>query len=150
MISRKTLLKTLALGTVSLPVVLRTILGSERSAAQNGPAVSGRRYEWKMVTTWPPGFPVLGEGCQLLADLIRRMSGGRLDIRVYGGGELVPALEAFDAVRNGSAQMGSGSAKSDTRATPKSTKAANSMGVSPKTCGLVAMLSISCSVIASF
>ena len=38
------------------------------------------------------------------------MSGGRLDIHVYGGGELVPALEAFDAVRSGAAEIGSGAA----------------------------------------
>jgi TRAP-type mannitol/chloroaromatic compound transport system substrate-binding protein len=36
------------------------------------------------------------------------MSGGRLQIQVYGGGELVPALEAFDAVSIGTAQMGHG------------------------------------------
>ncbi len=45
-----------------------------------------------------------------LARLIRVMSGGRLDIHVYGAGELVPALESFDAVRTGAAEMGSGAA----------------------------------------
>ncbi len=36
------------------------------------------------------------------------MSAGRLKIKVYGGGELVPALETFDAVRSKAAEMGSG------------------------------------------
>ena len=34
------------------------------------------------------------------------MSNGRLEITVYGAGELVPAFEVFDAVSSGSAQMG--------------------------------------------
>ena len=33
-----------------------------------------------------------------------------VNIRVYGGGELVPPLEAFDAVRSGAAEAGSGAA----------------------------------------
>jgi TRAP-type mannitol/chloroaromatic compound transport system substrate-binding protein len=34
------------------------------------------------------------------------MSGGRLTIKVHGAGELVPAMGVFDAVRDGSAEMG--------------------------------------------
>ena len=33
------------------------------------------------------------------------MSGGRLKIQVYGAGELIPALEGFDAVRAGTVEM---------------------------------------------
>ena len=69
-----------------------------------------KSYEWKMVTTWPPHFPILGEGADLIARWIQQMSGGRLHIQVYGGGELVPALEAFDAVSMGTAEMGHGAA----------------------------------------
>lgn len=73
------------------------------------PAVqSGKTYQWKMVTTWPPHFPVLGEGADLIAKWIDEMSSGRLQIQVYGGGELIPALEAFDAVSMGTAQMSHG------------------------------------------
>ena len=69
-----------------------------------------KTYRWKMTTTWPPNFPVLGEGCVLLAEWIRKMSGGRMDITVYGGGELIPALEGFDAVSNGAVEMNHGAA----------------------------------------
>ncbi len=67
-------------------------------------------YEWKMVTTWPPNFPVLGEGCNHLAKWIEEQSGGRLKITVYGGGELVPPLETFEAVSSGAVEMGHGGA----------------------------------------
>ncbi|MEL6177651.1 MAG: TRAP transporter substrate-binding protein [Myxococcota bacterium] len=75
-----------------------------------GPAVhtSGKRYSWSMVTTWPPHFPILGESADKIAAWIGEMSGGRLTIKVYGGGELVPPLEAFDNVRQGNVEMGHG------------------------------------------
>ncbi|NLQ17186.1 TRAP transporter substrate-binding protein [Marinomonas sp. M1K-6] len=66
--------------------------------------------EWKMVTTWPKNAPGMGTGAQVLADNIKEMSNGRLDIKVYAAGELVPALEVFDAVSRGTAQMGHGTA----------------------------------------
>ncbi len=68
------------------------------------------RYRWKMVTTWPKNFPVLGTGANFLAQLINQMTGGRIRVKVYGAGELVPAFEIFDTVSRGTAEMGHGSA----------------------------------------
>jgi len=110
-ISRKSFLKGLAAGTISMPFLLRAFLGKNFAQGNRpGGSVSQQAYEWKMVTTWPPNFPVLDESCKLFARLVEEMSGGRMRIRVYGGGELVPALETFDAVRNGAAEMGHGAA----------------------------------------
>ncbi|MBU2967713.1 TRAP transporter substrate-binding protein [Amphritea sp. 2_MG-2023] len=64
--------------------------------------------EWKMVTAWPKNFPVLGTGANELAELIGQMSGGRIHVKVYGANELVGALEIFDAVSRGTAEMGHG------------------------------------------
>jgi TRAP-type mannitol/chloroaromatic compound transport system substrate-binding protein len=71
---------------------------------------SGETFEWKMVTTWPRDFPGLGTGANYLAQIIGEMSGGRLTVKVYGGGELVPPFEVFDAVQRGTAEMGHGGA----------------------------------------
>ncbi len=112
-ITRKDFFKGVAIGTISLPVALRLFLGKNFAQSKtNGSTaiVSGQQYKWKMVTTWPPNFPILGEACQLYADLLEQMSGGRIQVRVYGGGELVPALESFDAVQSGAAELGSGAA----------------------------------------
>jgi TRAP-type mannitol/chloroaromatic compound transport system substrate-binding protein len=68
------------------------------------------KIKWKMVTTWPKNFPVLGTGANQLADLITEMSDGRIKVKVYGAGELIPAFEVFDAVSRGTAQLGHGSA----------------------------------------
>ena len=64
--------------------------------------------EWKMVTTWPRDFPGLGTGANYLAETISRLSSGRLTVKVFGGNELVPPFEIFDAVSRGTAQMGHG------------------------------------------
>jgi len=73
-------------------------------------AQASTKIKWKMVTTWPKNFPGLGTGANDLAKLITQMSGGRLTVKVYGAGELVPAFEVFDAVSRGTAQMGHGAA----------------------------------------
>ena len=72
----------------------------------NSPNVGGKFHEWKMGTTWPKNFPGLGTGAQRLADLISSMSNERLNIKLYAAGELVPAFETFDAVREGTAECG--------------------------------------------
>jgi len=72
------------------------------------PASSGERFSWKIVTTWLPNFPGLGTGVNTLARYISELSGGRMEITVYGAGELVPAFEVFDTVSQGSAEMGHG------------------------------------------
>jgi len=69
------------------------------------PAIAQDRIEWKMVTSWPKGMPGLGTGAERLAERIGKMSGGRLTIKVMAGGELVPALQCFDAVAQGTAEM---------------------------------------------
>jgi len=78
----------------------------ETSTGTGGEAAEQQSFRWNMVTSWPPGLPGLGLGAQNLAKNIETASGGRLKIRVYAGGELVPALEVFDAVRSGTVQMG--------------------------------------------
>lgn len=65
-----------------------------------------KKYEWKLVTSWPKNFPGLGKAPETFAKHVERMSNGRLKIKVYGDGELVPGFEVFDAVSGGTAQMG--------------------------------------------
>jgi TRAP-type mannitol/chloroaromatic compound transport system substrate-binding protein len=112
-LTRKDFFKGLALGTISLPFAIRALGGKNHAQEESSNApnvITTKKYRWKMVTTWPPNFPILGEACDLFARLVEEMSDGRIVIRVYGGNELVPPLEAFDTVRTGGAEMGSGAA----------------------------------------
>lgn len=82
---------------------------SDPARINDAPTIrSSRTFEWIMVTTWPPGFPILQEACEQLATLVSDMSEGRLRIKVYGSGELIPAFECFEAVSLGTAAIASG------------------------------------------
>jgi TRAP-type mannitol/chloroaromatic compound transport system substrate-binding protein len=65
-------------------------------------------FNWKMTSAYGKGAPFYMDGPGSATDLAKRieaMSGGRLKISVYGAGELIPALEGFDAVRAGTVEM---------------------------------------------
>jgi TRAP-type mannitol/chloroaromatic compound transport system substrate-binding protein len=81
------------------------------ATAVAAPAVLAQKnYRWKMVTTWPANLPVLQTGAERLAERVKGMSDGRLQIQVFAAGELVPALESFQAASDGTVECGSGAA----------------------------------------
>ncbi|GAA5443815.1 monocarboxylate 2-oxoacid-binding periplasmic protein all3028 [Microbulbifer sp. NBRC 101763] len=102
------------LGLLALLVITFAALVTSRAA--QGPqqhfSDTGDKelFEWKLVTTWPKNFPGLGQAPERFAKEVEQMSAGRLKIKVYGAGELVPALGVFGAVSEGAAQMGHGAA----------------------------------------
>ncbi|WP_430511740.1 hypothetical protein [Pannonibacter phragmitetus] len=69
--------------------------------ANTGDAV----IEWKMVTSWQKNLPGPGTTAQTICDRIEKMSGGRMRVRLFAAGELVPPLGVFDAVSAGTAQV---------------------------------------------
>ncbi len=75
-------------------------------ASQSGASVNSRpAIDLSMVTTWPKNFPGLGTRAETLAQDIERATNGRVRIRVYAADELVPALQAFDSVSQGNADI---------------------------------------------
>ena len=76
------------------------------AAALPAPAISQGVMEWRMVTSWPKGLPGLGTGAQRCAESIEKLTEGKIKVKVYAGGELVPALGCFDAVSDGTAELG--------------------------------------------
>lgn len=71
------------------------------------PAVHAqKRVRWKMVTTWSPKAPAVGEAAALIARRVSELTEGKFQIKVFGGGELVPPLGIFDAVTKGTAEVG--------------------------------------------
>jgi TRAP-type mannitol/chloroaromatic compound transport system substrate-binding protein len=77
------------------------------AATAAAPAIvkADETINWRMVMPWPKGTPGLGANGELFAERVNKMSGGRLNITVYGAGELVPALECMDAVEQGVADL---------------------------------------------
>lgn len=96
--NRREFVKTLGLGAAAVSIPSVAI------------AKDKKVHQWKMVTTWPKNFPGMGTGANYLAKAIENLSGGQIKVKVYGAGELVPALGVFDAVSRGTAQLGHGAA----------------------------------------
>src|SRR5260221_14038128 len=77
------------------------------AATLAGPGIArAQAQKWRMVTSWPKRLPGPGMSAERIADRVRALSGGKLDIAVYAAGELVPAFEVLDAVGNGVADIG--------------------------------------------
>lgn len=79
--------------------------GSASESEGSGPAVVRKKRRFNMVTTWPKGLPGLGRAAERVAERVEALSEGQMEIKVFAAGELVPALESFDAVFSGSADM---------------------------------------------
>jgi len=65
-------------------------------------------FNWKMTNAYGPGSPFYVEGPGSPTDFCKKveaMSDGRLKIQHFAAGELIPALEGFDAVRSGAVEM---------------------------------------------
>ena len=84
--------------------------GLATTAAVAAPAVARAQatFNWKMTNAYGPGAPFYVEGPgspKYFIDLVKKLSGGRLTIQHFAAGELIPALEGFDAVSKGTVEM---------------------------------------------
>ncbi len=75
---------------------------NEQASVQEGTCFSNgtTTYKWTMVTTWPKNFPGLGLAPENFSKYVEEMTCGRMKIKVYGAGELVPAMGVFDSRRH--------------------------------------------------
>jgi TRAP-type mannitol/chloroaromatic compound transport system substrate-binding protein len=76
------------------------------TAAVDAPHVIAQpKVQWRMVTTWPKGLATLHGAAVRFSEYVDSMTEGRLKIQVFAAGELIPALQAFDAVSQGTVEM---------------------------------------------
>jgi TRAP-type mannitol/chloroaromatic compound transport system substrate-binding protein len=62
--------------------------------------VSKKVFNWK-IQTWAAPGTLSYKGAEVGVNALREASGGRLDFKLYGGGQLVGMFEMFDAVSKG-------------------------------------------------
>ena len=106
---RKILIGASALTTAGLLISCKeNIKGGTPSKPESSTSISKNIIQLRMATTWPKNFPGVGTTAEKVAETITQASDGRLEIKVYGSGEIVPAYEVFDAVRQGTVEMGHG------------------------------------------
>jgi TRAP-type mannitol/chloroaromatic compound transport system substrate-binding protein len=75
------------------------------AAAFPAPAISQGIREFKMATSWPKGLPGLGSSAERIGQAITAATGNRIQVTVFGAGEIVKPFEVFDAVSSGVVDM---------------------------------------------
>jgi TRAP-type mannitol/chloroaromatic compound transport system substrate-binding protein len=90
---RRRLLKTAAIGaaasTLAAPAIAQTL----------------PELKWRLTSSFPKSLDTLFGGAESFAKRVAQLSDNRFQIRVFAPGEVVPALQALDAVQNSTVEM---------------------------------------------
>ena len=90
-------MKTHIKSLVTLAVTVSTLVAAPAMA-------KGTRLD--IQSAWPLTMPASGANAAYLGETLNESSGGSLDVTVYGAGKLVPSLQIFDAVQQGTLDAG--------------------------------------------
>jgi TRAP-type mannitol/chloroaromatic compound transport system substrate-binding protein len=91
---RRQFIKTAGLGLAASAVAAPAI-------AQSMPEL-----KWRMTASWPKSLDTLFGTCDTFAKFVSEATDGKFQIQTFAGGEIVPALQALDAVQNGTVELG--------------------------------------------
>ena len=63
------------------------------------------QVRWRLASSFPKSLDTLYGAAELMAKKVGEMSGGKFQISVHAGGEIVPALQVVDAVQNATVEV---------------------------------------------
>ncbi|GIZ51560.1 TRAP transporter substrate-binding protein [Noviherbaspirillum aridicola] len=69
--------------------------------AQSQPTIN-----WRLASSFPKSLDTIYGAAETLSQRVAALTGGKFNIRVFAGGEIVPALQVMDAVQAGTVEMG--------------------------------------------
>ena len=78
--------------------------GAAATVAAPAMAQSLPSIKWRLTSSFPKSLDTIYGGAEQLANRLRELTGGKFDIRVFPGGEIVPGLQALDAVQQGTVE----------------------------------------------
>ncbi len=61
--------------------------------------------KWRLTSSFPKNLDVIYGTSEVVANRVRALTDGKFDIRVFAAGEIVPGLQALDAVQNGTVEV---------------------------------------------
>ncbi|SHJ10472.1 TRAP-type mannitol/chloroaromatic compound transport system, substrate-binding protein [Malonomonas rubra DSM 5091] len=64
------------------------------------------KYRWKLAQTWGTGFPIFGDAVIKMADMVKEMSNGEMEIRIDSSNKHKAAFGVLDMVKAGQYEMG--------------------------------------------
>ena len=76
-------------------------------AAGGAPAVHAQAaVRWRLASSFPKSLDTIYGGAEVMAKKVKEMSGGKFEISVHAGGELMPPFGIVDGLQNGTVEMG--------------------------------------------
>ena len=89
---RRQFLKAAGLGLAATAV-------AKPAVAQSSPAV-----KWRLTASWPKSIDIAYGTCETVAKMVAEATDNQFQIQLFAAGEIVPALQAMDAVSTGSVE----------------------------------------------
>jgi len=76
-------------------------------AAGAAPAIvhAQANVRWRLASSFPKSLDTIYGGAEVFAKAVKAMSGGKFEISVHSGGELMPPFGVVDGVQNGTVEM---------------------------------------------
>ena len=91
---RRQFIQTAAAGAAAAGVVAMPAI------AQSNPEV-----KWRLASSFPKSLDTIYAGAEIMAKMVSELTDGKFQIQVFAAGEIVPALQAADAVTNNTVEM---------------------------------------------
>ncbi|PZU89014.1 MAG: ABC transporter substrate-binding protein [Chelatococcus sp.] len=90
---RRQFIQTAAAGAAATAVAMPAV-------AQSAPEI-----KWRLASSFPKSLDTIYGGAEVMAKMVSELTDGKFQIQVFAAGEIVPALQAADAVTNGTVEM---------------------------------------------
>src|SRR6184192_4383426 len=68
-------------------------------------AQSMPEIRWRLTASWPKSLDTLYGACETFAKHVSEATDNKFQIQVFAAGEIVPALQALDAIQNGTVEI---------------------------------------------
>jgi TRAP-type mannitol/chloroaromatic compound transport system substrate-binding protein len=79
-------------------------LGATAAIASPAIAQGSPEVKWRMTSSFPKSLDTIYGGAEVMAKMVSELTDGKFQIQVFAAGELVPGLQALDAVSNGTVE----------------------------------------------
>ena len=81
--------------------------GAAATVAVAAPAIAQSMPEikWRLTSSFPKSLDTIFGGAEVFAKAVSEATDGKFQIQTFAAGEIVPALQAVDAVQNGSVEL---------------------------------------------
>ena len=95
-----------ALGILVLTIAVSLSFAACKQRSEGAGGAARKSVNWKMAGAYSSTTPIVGDSGPLWSKKLEHVSGGRLRIKYFDPGKLVPVLEIFDSVSKGAVDAG--------------------------------------------